>query len=208
MKIVKFSIYILSLILFIDIVLSHRSRKYKNHHKMKLKLKYKLKSRHYDASYSPGVIRDFITANFDVDKNSDKNSVNSCLDLVSSDKRLEGVRNSFWKTLEHFALDEKYTISSKEIKEYIGKLKTQANLEGTSLECSELILNNLLSDSMIDKNEHIEKLRTQIQDAVGVWKKDNSNRNSKLITSFASYYRDSNLRHPDLFKRLNNRSSR
>lgn len=208
MKIVKYLLFISILIISIDSIFSHRNHGHKNHHRMKLRSKHKSKSRHYDPSYSPGVIRDFITANFDVNNISDKNLVNSCLDLVTEDKRLEGVRNSFWSTLEKFATEPKYDIDSKKIKEYIGKLKTQQKNEDKSVECSDLIISKLMSDSLIDKSDHIDKLKNQIQSALGVWKKDTVNKNNKLITSFASYYRDSNLRNPDLFKRLNNRSSR
>ena len=208
MKIVKILISLSLFVLLVNLVTAHRYRKHKMHHKMKLKIKHKSHIQGYDASYSPGVIREFLSANIDVSKD-DKKLLKTCLDLVSEDKKLEGVRKSFLIQLEKFAMNPQIRMESQEIKDYINQLKVNAKVEtGTEepVNCSEYISGSLQSDSVLNGLEHIEKMKVLLQGSMGLYQSDPNKGHNKLVTSFASYYRDSHLRHPDLFKRLNNKS--
>jgi hypothetical protein len=205
MKVVKFFIYFGMFIVILTSVIGHKNRKNRMKHKMKIKSH----SHGYDSSYSPGVIRDFLLSNIDASKD-DKKILNTCLDQFAENSKTDAARKNIWAILERFAIDIKPKLDSNEIKNFISQLKIEVKIQdgqaSLPVDCSEYVTGIMLSDSVIDSNEHTDKLRNQLHSAMGIWQNEIKKRNNKLVSSFASYYRDSSLRHPDLFKRLNDKT--
>jgi hypothetical protein len=202
MKIVKFLIYLGVFLVIAEIIHAHKTRKLKMKHKMKSKSRV----REYDTSYSPGVIREFLLTNIDATKD-DKKLLNSCLNQFTENARIEPARKNIWAILERFAANYKPKLTSSEIKDFLSQLKLETKIQdgeaSLPVDCSDYVTGIMLADTVIDNNEHTDKLRNQLHAAMGMWQGEVKKRNNKLVSSFASYYRDSSLRHPELFKRLN-----
>jgi hypothetical protein len=71
--------------------------------------------------------------------------------------------------------------------------------------CGEYIANCLKDSQSMEERNNVDKLRTILRTSMGSYSAQINDNNNLLITSFASYYRDSDIRSPDLFRRLNNR---
>lgn len=182
----------------------------KNRHKTHVKTHNKFKAKThigYDPSYSPGVIKDFILENVDETKD-EKKLLNTCLNLIADDLKYEKQRRDLWNYLENFANDERVFLKFKFIHKFISSMKALSYIDGdpnNKVVCGEYIANCLKDSQSMEERNNVDKLRTILRTSMGSYSAQINDNNNLLITSFASYYRDSDIRSPDLFRRLNNR---
>jgi hypothetical protein len=141
------------------------------------------------------------------------------LELISENSRKEDIRIKFWEVLEKFALDIKVKLQITQVKEFIKNSDTETldNGELTSsspssspttkkISCSDYIFECLKPEEILNKSENIDKMRITLQHDMGIYAKENTIKNTNFISSFASYNRDSTLRHANMFKSLNGNS--
>jgi hypothetical protein len=183
----------------------------KNRHKTHHKTHHKSKAKShigYDPSYSPEVIKDFIKENIDESRDEQK-LLNTCLNLIADDSKYEQQRRDLWNYLENFANDEAVFLKYKTIHKFIHSMKALSYINGdpnNKVVCGEYIVNCLKDSNSIEEKSNVDKLRTILRASMGSYSSQIKNNNNLLVTSFASYYRDSEIRSPDLFKRLNSRN--
>ncbi len=141
------------------------------------------------------------------------------MELISENSRKEDIRIKFWEVLEKFALDIKVKLQITQVKEFIKNSDTETldNGELTSsspssspttkkISCSDYIFECLKPEEILNKSENIDKMRITLQHDMGIYAKENTIKNTNFISSFASYNRDSTLRHANMFKSLNGNS--
>jgi hypothetical protein len=207
MKLSKFLISIILInIALINIILALKSKKYHcKLHSKKSKHTHRLNNKSYDENYSPSVIKEFL--NFHIDTSLDaQKMLNTCLDLISNSVNYDLQRKEFWTDLEKFALDTKVTIGFDEVKAFLKNVNPDASNPtdpSKKIECGKYTIGCLKQAGTINSSGQIEGARQLLSNSMGTYYSQAAIKNSNLITSFASYNRDSKLRHPDLFKRLN-----
>jgi hypothetical protein len=198
----------LLLIICANLIVSHKT--HKSHHKKAHKSHKNISHSHnknYDPKMSPFIIKDYLKLNFDTKKDT-KHLLTTCLNLISDSHKLDSARKTFFAVLENFATNEKSVLDASKLKEFLNSVDVEALIDGDSAQkvsCSNIAVSCLKPESVLNGAEHLAKVKSYLQNSMGIYSEGIEKKNNKLITSFASYQRDSDLRSPSLFKKLNSR---
>ena len=180
-----------------------RNHKNKSHHKKNIFSK----NKGYDPSFSPIVLNEYLQQNVDTSKDSQK-LLNTCISLVVESKSFSSARVRLYQTLEAFASDDKASLKYSDLRNFLKSGNAHAVVSGNTAQrvnCSEYIVNCLKPESELSSSQFLNRTRSLLQNNLGVYTADTRAKNNRLITSFASYNRNSELRSADLFKKLNAR---
>lgn len=229
MKIVKFTVIaLLFAVIFITFVTSHKSKKGKlrKFHKMaKFHNAHKVAKTHkshkshkshthtrthkYDPKFSPEVIKTVLELELDTEKSDcRKDFIPTCFDRMVFNPGLEKLRKSFWETLEKVALEDNKKLTGLQLQQFFDGITSEvvsSQNANEKVKCGDCFKECLKDDKTLISDLQVEKVKQELKNSMGIYSEDVKKNNDNFITSFASYFRDSSLRHPDLFKKLNRR---